>query len=76
MKVTKLISLIAKKEGKKVQTPVAQVREIMNVLVTLCAEDPEAMRALKTYLKVAVFLRKNKLQRAKAKLNLQKKKKK
>jgi hypothetical protein len=61
----RLISKIAKAEGKKVETPVAQIREILKVLVTLCAEDREALRAFNTYLLLAMTKRKIKIERSK-----------
>ena len=67
MKLSKFISLVAKKEGKKVQTTVQQIREIFKVAVELAAENPEARKALKAYLKAAQVKHNLKVAKAKAK---------
>jgi len=46
MKIKELITKIAKKEGKKVQTPVGNIREIVSIISDLCVKDPSVISAL------------------------------
>ena len=48
MKLTDIYSVVAAKEGKKVQTPIGQIREIVGIVAELQATNADALKALMT----------------------------
>lgn len=55
MNLNKLAKLICEREGKRKQTDIAQVKEILKCLIIICAEDVSVFDLIvtSTYKKVA-----------------------
>lgn len=51
MKIQTLASLVAKAEGKKVETSIGNVREVFRCLRDLCRNDIECYSALTEYVR-------------------------
>jgi len=51
MKLNELIKKVTESEGKKVETSIGNVREVLRVLATILANDEEAAEVFMKYVK-------------------------